>query len=109
MKPLAECSDAASLNRAIQELCTELGIVARVDIRILIKSGKRQALCFLRTGSAGQEEQLLRTPGATRFGNELLLIVDLPPEVATAKRSADQRWTMTPTTTVCTPQTKPLL
>jgi hypothetical protein len=91
VKPLAACSDAASLNRAIQDLCIESGIVARVDIRILVKSGKRQALCFLRTDPAAQEEQLMRTPGATRFGNELLFIVDLPPEVATAKRFVEQR------------------
>jgi hypothetical protein len=91
VKPLAGCADAASLNRAIQDLCTESGIVARVDIRILVKSGKRQALCFLRTDREGQEEQLMRTPGAARFGNELLFIVDLPPEVVNAKRSVEQR------------------
>jgi hypothetical protein len=96
VKPLAGCSDAASLNRAIQELCTGLGIVARVDIRTLVKSGKRQALCFLRTEPAGREAQLMLTHGATRFGNELLFIVDLPPEVANPERSVDQRWTMTP-------------
>jgi hypothetical protein len=108
VKPLTGCSDAASLNRAIQELCTELGIAARVDIRILVKSGKRQALCFLRTNSAGQEEQLMRTPGATRFGNELLFIVDLPPEVATAKRSVDQRLTMTPTAMAASSTIQPM-
>jgi hypothetical protein len=108
MKPLTGCSDAASLNRAIQELCAGLGIVARVDIRTLVKSGKRQALCFLRTDPAGQEEQLMRTPGATRFGNELLFIVELPPEVADAKRFVDQRWTMTPTTTAASSTIQPM-
>jgi hypothetical protein len=108
VKPLAECSDAASLNRAIQELCAELGIVARVDIRTLVESGKRQALCFLRTEPAGQEERLMRTPGATRFGNELLFIVNLSPEVANAKRSADQRWTMTPATTAASSTIQPM-
>jgi hypothetical protein len=48
LKPLAGCSDAASLNCAIQELCIESGIVARVDIFTLAKSGKPQALCLLR-------------------------------------------------------------
>jgi hypothetical protein len=90
VKPLTGCKDAASLNRAIQELCTELGIVARVDIRTLVKSGKRQALCFLRIDSAGQEEQLMRTFGLTRCGNDLLLIADLQPEIANAKRSLEQ-------------------
>lgn len=82
MKPLAGCSDAATLNHAIQELCTELGIVARVDIRTLVKSGKRQALCFLRSHSESQEAQLMRAFGLTRCGNDLLLIVDLQPEIA---------------------------
>ena len=82
MKPL--CTDAAGLNRAIQELCTESGIVARIDIRTLVKSGKRQALCFLRIDSAAQQEQLMRTLGLTRCDDDLLLIVDLPPEVANA-------------------------
>jgi hypothetical protein len=87
VKPLLGCSDAASLNRAIQDLCTESGIVARVVIRILVKSGKRQALCFLRTDPAGQKERLMLTPGAIRFGDELLLIVDLAPEVPDVSRA----------------------
>ena len=99
MKPLAACTDAASLKRAMEELCTELGIVACVDIRILVKAGKRQAMCFLRTDPAGQEERLMRTPGATRFGNELLFIVNLAPECANDERAVDQRWPITPATT----------
>jgi len=83
------CSDAAGLNRAIQERCTELGIVARIDIRTLVKAGKRQALCFLRIDSAAQQEQLMRTLGLTRCDDDLLLIVDLPPEVANASDSSD--------------------
>jgi len=46
---------------------------------------------FLRTDPAGQEERLMRTPGATRFGNELRFIVNLPPETANAERAVDQR------------------
>jgi hypothetical protein len=78
------CSDAAGLNRAIQELCTGSGIVARLDIRTLVNSGKRQALCFLRIDSAAQQEQLMRTLELTRCGNDLLLIVDLPSAVPNA-------------------------
>jgi hypothetical protein len=88
VKPL--CTDAAGLNRAIQELCTESGIVARIDIRTLVESGKRQALCFLRIDSAAQQEQLVRTHGLTRCGNDLLLIVDLPAEVANASAPSSE-------------------
>jgi hypothetical protein len=90
VKPLAECSDPASLTCAIQELCAERGVVARVDVWTLARSGKRQALCFVRTDPAVQKRQLAGTPGLTRFGNELLFIVDLPPEAPKAKRSAEQ-------------------
>jgi len=38
----------------------------------------------------------MRTPGATRFGNELLFIVNLAPESANAGRAVDQRRTTTP-------------
>lgn len=79
MRSLAGCNDAASLNCAIQGLCAESGIVARVDICTLAKAGKRQALCFLRIEPASQEAQLMGTPGLVRFGNDLLLVVDLLP------------------------------
>ena len=80
MRPLAECRDQASLTCAIQELCAEKAVVAHVDVWTLAKSGKRQALCFVRTDRAASEERLAGTPGLTRFGNDLLFIVDLPPQ-----------------------------
>jgi hypothetical protein len=66
------------LTGAIQELCAEKGVVAHVDIWTLVRSGKRQALCFVRTDRAAREERLAGAPGLTRFGNDLLFIVDLP-------------------------------
>jgi hypothetical protein len=85
LKTLTGCSDAASLNCAIQKLCAESGIVARVDIVTLARSGKRQALCFLRVDPVSHEGQLIGTPGLIRLGNELLFIADLPPEAAGAE------------------------
>jgi hypothetical protein len=38
-----------------------------------------------------RKNKLMRTPGATRFGNELLFIFNLPPETANAARAVDQR------------------
>jgi hypothetical protein len=75
---LAECADPASLTCAIQELCAEKGVVAHVDIYTLARSGKRQALCFVQTDRAAREERLAGAPGLTRFGEQLLFIVDLP-------------------------------
>jgi len=80
VKPFAECADPASLTCAIQELCAEKGVVAHVDIWTLARSGKRQALCFVRTDRAAREERLAGTPGLTRFGEQLLFIVELPPQ-----------------------------
>ena len=78
LKPFSGCSDAASLRCAIQALCTEKGIVSSVDIWTLARSGKRQALCFVRTDPAVHEQRLAGLPGLTRIGNEMLFIVDLP-------------------------------
>ena len=82
LKPFSGCSDAASLRCAIQALCTENGIVSSVDIWTLARSGKRQALCFVRTDPLVQEQKLAGTPGLTRIGNEMLFIVDLPAEAS---------------------------
>ncbi|HEU5177711.1 MAG TPA: RNA-binding protein [Burkholderiales bacterium] len=78
LKLFPGCSDAASLRCAIQALCTAKGIVSSVDIWTLAKSGKRQALCFVRTDPALHEQRLAALPGLTRMGNEMLFIVDLP-------------------------------
>lgn len=78
LKPFAGCSDAASLRCAIQALCAEKLIASRVDIWTLAKSGKRQALCFVRTDPVAHEQQLAFIPGVTRIGDEMLFIVDLP-------------------------------
>jgi hypothetical protein len=82
LKPFAGCSDAASLRCAIQALCTEKGIFSSVDIWTLVKAGRRQALCFVRTDPAVQEQKLAGMPGLTRIGNEMLFVVDLPPGAA---------------------------
>jgi hypothetical protein len=78
LKSLAGCKDVASLRSTIHELCIGLGEIAHMDILTMKQPGKRQALCFLRPASAAQEQQLMASLGVSRFGNELLFIVDLP-------------------------------
>ena len=80
LKPLANCSDAASLRCAIEALCTEKGFASRIDIWTLARSGKRQALCFVRTDPGIHEQQLASMPGLTRIGDEMMFVVDLPSE-----------------------------
>ena len=78
LQSLAGCGDITSLRSAVQELCTEFGKVMRIDVLTLAEAEKRRALCFLRLESKAQEQQLITTLGASRFGDEVLVIVDLP-------------------------------
>jgi hypothetical protein len=77
LKSLTGCGDLASLRSAVQELCAEFGKVTRIDVLTLAEAEKRRALCFLRLESKAQEQQLITTLGASRFGDEVLVIVDL--------------------------------
>lgn len=78
LKSLTGCRDVANLRAAIYELSAEFGEIAHMDILTVKRPGKRQALCLLQLGSAAQERRLMANPGVTRFGSELLCVVDLP-------------------------------
>ncbi len=82
MKSLTGCRDVANLRSAIYELSAEFGEIAHMDILTVKRPGKRQALCLLQLGSAAQERRLMANPGVTRFGSELLCVVDLPADQA---------------------------
>jgi hypothetical protein len=77
MQTLAGCRDAAGLHGAMSALCSEFGQATKIDIFTMAKAEKRRALCFLRLESAAQEQQLMAGLGAARFGEDLLVIVDL--------------------------------
>jgi len=77
LKPLAACRDVPSLRSAVSELCAQFGKVTRMDILTVAQPEKRQALCFLRLESETQEQQLIADLGAARFGEDLLVVVDL--------------------------------
>ena len=74
---LGACGDAASLRSAISELCAGFGKVTRIDVLTMAEAKKRRALCFLRLESEEQEKQLMNSLGVCRFGNDVLLVVDL--------------------------------
>lgn len=82
LKSLAGCKNVASLRSMIHELFTGFGEIGPMDILTMKQSGRRQALCFLRPESASQEQQLMANPGVSRFGSELLFVVDLAAEQA---------------------------
>ena len=77
LNSLAGCGDAASVRSVVSELCAEFGKLMRIDIFTMAKAEKRRALCLLRLESAAQERRLMTALGAARFGDDLLLIVDL--------------------------------
>lgn len=58
-------------------LCAEFGRVTKIDVFTMAEAQKRRALCFLRLESAAQEQELIAGLGASRFGDDLLVIVDL--------------------------------
>lgn len=78
LKSLSGCGDTVSLRSALQELCTEFGKVTHFDLLTLAEAEKRRALCFLRMESSAQEQDLMRSLGALRFGDDVLIVVDLP-------------------------------
>ena len=77
MKTLTGCGDAVSLRSAINELCAEYGKVAYIDVLTMAEAEKRWALCLLRLESASQERALMRDLDVRRFGEDLVMIVDL--------------------------------
>lgn len=86
LKSLTAC-DAGSLRSALGELCAQFGKVARIDIFTMTEADRRRALCFLRLESAAQEGPLMTSLGASRFGEDLLVIVDLPDDQPASLRT----------------------
>jgi mannose/fructose-specific phosphotransferase system component IIA len=77
LKSLAGCGDAASLRFAVSELCAEFGKVLRIDVFTMAEAEKRRALCLLRLESPAQETELMTRLGGSRFGDDVLVMVDL--------------------------------
>ena len=78
LESLSGCCDAAGVRSAITELCTEFGKVTRIDVLTLAADEKLQAVCLLRLESDAQERRLMSSLGVSRFGDDVLMIVDLP-------------------------------
>jgi len=79
LQALRGCGNAASLQSAVSELCAEFGRVTRLEILTLAaEAEKRRALCLLRLESEAQERQLMRSLGVSRFGEDVLVIIDFP-------------------------------
>jgi hypothetical protein len=86
LKSLAGCKNVATLRSSIDGLSTEFGAITLMDILTMKQPGKRQAMCFLRPESPSQEEQLMANLGVTRFGSDLVFVVDLLEDAKPAGR-----------------------
>jgi hypothetical protein len=75
---LAGCRDTDSLRSAMSAVCADFGRLTKIDVFTMTEAQKRRALCFLRLESAAQERELMSALGVTRFGEDVLVIVDLP-------------------------------
>ena len=71
---------SAAIASVVQEMCAEFGKVTRIDILTTAEAGQPRALCFLRLESEAQETRLMASLGVGRFGNDVLVVVDLPEE-----------------------------
>jgi hypothetical protein len=78
LESLTGCRDAASVRSAITDLCAEFGKVTRIDVLTLAAEEKRRAVCLLRLESDAQEMRLMSSLGISRFGDDVLVVVDLP-------------------------------
>ena len=76
LKALTACADALGLKSAVHEMCAEFGNVKSIDILTVVEAERRRALCFLRLESEAQEIELMRSLGVSRFGSEVLVVVD---------------------------------
>lgn len=76
---LSDCGDAVTLRSAVSDLCAEFGEVTRLDVVTMSEAEHRRALCFLRLASVAEEGRLMAGLGAARFGEDLLVVVDLQP------------------------------
>lgn len=78
LKALTAGAETLGLKSAVREMCAEFGKVTSIDILTIVEAEKPRALCFLRLESETQEMALMRSLDVTRFGSEVLVVVDLP-------------------------------
>lgn len=77
---LKNCTSVIDLKREIQTLCARFGSILRIDVLLARRKGTRQAMCFWRMESPELEDEVMSEFGVGRFGGDLVLIVDLPPD-----------------------------
>jgi hypothetical protein len=79
--------DLAGLRAALDSLCSRYGLLRHLTILPANHVGRQQALCFLRMANSKEEERIMAALGIGRFGGELVLVLNLRPELVADTRS----------------------
>lgn len=80
LRDLRPCRSIPALRTELYDLCRPYGSIKRLDVLQSKHEGARQAICFLRMGTASQEAALMHALGVGRFGGEIVFVVDLDDE-----------------------------
>src|SRR6185369_5573070 len=80
MNDLGRCGDIQSLRTALVHLCSGFGPLSNLEILTMKEAGRRRAVCLLRLASMERQKELMATLGASRFGDQACVVVDMPPQ-----------------------------
>lgn len=92
LQDLQQYTDAETLTPALHGLCSRFGSVEKLVVLTAKHEGEKQAICFLRLASEDQENALMQSLGAEKFGGEVVIVVDLKPADQSLKHHPNLRW-----------------
>jgi hypothetical protein len=79
LRELQHHASAETLTPALHGLCSRFGSVKKLAILTAKHEGAKQAICFLQLASEAQERALMNSLGVSKFGDEVIIVVDLEP------------------------------
>ena len=79
LQDLQQYANAEALMPALHGLCSHFGSVEKLVVLTAKHEGTKQAICFLRLASEDQEQALMQSLGVEKFGEEVVIVVDLKP------------------------------
>jgi hypothetical protein len=79
LRELQHHASAESLTPALHGLCSRFGSVKKLAILTAKHKGAKQAICFLQLESEAEEQALMSSLGVGKFGDEVIIVVDLKP------------------------------
>lgn len=74
---LQQHADSETLTPVLHGLCSHFGAVEKLVVLTAKHEGSKQAICFLRLASEDQEQALMQSLGGEKFGEQVVIVVDL--------------------------------